>query len=101
MRDERLEPAVVLEHIGLVLALIDQLDADPGIEKGQLAQALGQRVVVELDVREDLRGGLEADRRAALARCARNRQRRRRLPQMVLLAVDVTVTANRKLQVVG
>ena len=58
------------EHVGLVLALVDQLDAHAGVQERQLAQALGEDVVVELDVGEDLRAGLEADHRAAVLRRA-------------------------------
>ncbi len=41
-------PPCMLEHVGLVLALVDELDAHAGVQEGQLAQALGQDVVVEL-----------------------------------------------------
>ena len=41
-----LQPAFVLEHVALVLALIDELDAHAGIQERQLAQALGQDFVV-------------------------------------------------------
>jgi hypothetical protein len=37
--------ALVLEHLRLVLALVDQLDAHAGIQERELAQALGQDVV--------------------------------------------------------
>ena len=40
--DEGLQAAVVLEHFGLVLALVDQLDAHAGVQERQLAQTLGE-----------------------------------------------------------
>ena len=73
---ERLQPAGVLEHVGLVLSLVDELDPDARIQEGQLAKALGQHVVVELDVGEDLRAGLETDRGTARLGLAHGRHGR-------------------------
>ena len=63
---ESLQSAGVLEHIALVLALIVQLDAHAGVQERQFAQPLGQRLVDELDVGEDLAARPEADAAAAL-----------------------------------
>ena len=67
--DEVLDPALVLEGdaVGLA-ALVDQLDLQAAGEEGRLAQALGQGLEVELDLLEDLRVGLEGQRRAGLVR---------------------------------
>jgi hypothetical protein len=35
-------PPVVLEDLALVVALVDQLDADAGVQERQLAQTLGR-----------------------------------------------------------
>ena len=69
--DELLQPALVLEHVALGFALVDELDAHAGIQERQLAQSLGENFVVEGDVREDRRAGLEAHDRALLGRCRR------------------------------
>ena len=51
-----------------VAALVGQLDADPGVEKSQFTQALGQNVVVKFNVvREGGRAGQETHQSAALA----------------------------------
>ena len=47
--DETLIPPVNAKILALAVALIDELDLDAVIQE-QLAQALGQDVVVELDV---------------------------------------------------
>jgi hypothetical protein len=46
-----LQPPSYSEDLALAVPLVDQLDADAGVQEGQLAQALGQDVVVELDIR--------------------------------------------------
>ena len=43
--DELLQSSLVLEHIGLGFALIDELDAHAGVQERELAQALGQDLV--------------------------------------------------------
>ena len=87
----------MLEHFGLLLALVDELDAHTGIQERQLAQALGEHVVMELDVGEDLRARLEADRGAALLRVADRRERRLRLAQVIFLPVQLAVAADGQL----
>ena len=60
----------------------------PGVQERQLAQALRQDVVVELDVREDAGARLEADDRAALSVVSPTAPAARlRLTQAVLLLV--------------
>src|SRR5215472_3726512 len=97
---ERLESAGVCEHVVLVLALIDELDAHARIEERQLAQSFREDVVVEADVGEDLRAWLEADGRTAVVRLAHNRERSHGLAQVVLLAVELAIASNRELEVV-
>ena len=83
--DEFLDAALVVEDLVLVVALVDELDADAGIEERQLAEPLGQHVVVEVDVGEDLGARLEANRRAALRRRPNDGQRRLRLAKTIFL----------------
>ena len=68
--DELADAAVVVQDVlgRLVLALVAQGNADARVQKGRLAQALEQDVVVIPGGLENLRVGLEADRRAALGR---------------------------------
>ena len=98
---ELADAALVLEDLALVVALVDQLDAHAGVQEGQLAQPLGQHVVVELDVREDRGARLEADDGAALVRGADRRQRRLGLAQPVFLLVELAVATDRQEQVLG
>ena len=100
MRHESLQAAVVLKHIGFVLALIDEFDAHAGVQERELAQPLGQRVVVELNVREDLGRGLEADRGAAFDGVAHDCERCGRLAQMIFLAMHVAVARDREQQII-
>ena len=67
MADEVLDPALVLEGdaVGLA-ALVDQLDLQAAGEEGGLAQPLGERLEVELDLLEDLEVGQEGQRGAGL-----------------------------------
>ena len=59
MLDERLQTTFVLEHVAFVVALVDQFDADAGVEERQLAQTFGENVVIERDVGEDRRARFE------------------------------------------
>jgi hypothetical protein len=73
--DEALDAAREGEVVGLVVALVDQPDAHAVVQKAQLAQALREDVVVEVDVREDLEVGQEVDLGAALLGLARDLHR--------------------------
>ncbi len=95
-----LQAAGVLEHVGLVLPLIDQIDADAGVQERQLPQALGENLVVELDVRENLPAGPEAKRRAALLGVPHRGHGGLRLTQMVFLTVDLAIAADGEQKVV-
>src|SRR5581483_5469876 len=93
------ESTGVLEDIGLVLALVDQLNADARVEEGQLTQTLRQYLVVELDIGEGLCAGLEANHRTALGSLTRKRQGSDRLAVPVLLFVHLAVAVNGELQI--
>src|SRR5690606_3683824 len=95
--DELADPAVVLEYVVPVLALIGELDSDTGVQERQLPQPLCEHVVVEFDVREDLGARLEADDRAAPVGRARLGERRLRHAQAVFLLIELAVTMDRQL----
>ena len=99
--DEFADAALVVEALAAIVALVDQLDADAGVQERQLAQALRQDLVVELDVREDLVGRLEADGRAALVAVADHSQRRNGVTQAVFLLVPLAVAADGQVQGFG
>ncbi len=101
MLDERLDPALVFEHIFLAGALVPQPDADPGIEKRQFAQALGQHVVMKIDVGEYGGAGLEADFGAGLLGLADGLQRRLRVAEPIVLLVELAVAVDGQLQGLG
>ncbi len=96
--DEGLETTLVLEYFALLVALVHQFNAHPGIQEGQLAQTLGQGVVIERDIRENLRAGLEAQRRAPLRRIAHCHQRGLGHSQPIFLAVQLALAANVELE---
>ena len=92
MFHEALDAAFVFEQVALALApLVDQFDLDAGVEEAQFAQALGQDVVVEFDVGEDLGVGQEAQLGAALGRRAHHLERVHRLAHRVFLLVVLAV----------
>jgi hypothetical protein len=63
--DEALDAAGEGEVVLLRVALVDEADLDAVVQERELAQALGEDVVVEVDVGEDLGVGQEVDLRAA------------------------------------
>ena len=69
--DEFADAALVVEHLAAIVTLVDELDSHARIQERQLAQALLQHVVLELDIREDLVARLEADRSCRADRSAR------------------------------
>ncbi len=97
---ERLQSAGVREHVRAVLALVDELDANAGVQERELAQPFREDVVVELDVGEDLRARPEADDRTAIWRLADRGERRRGLAEVIFLAVELAVAGDGELQVV-
>ena len=92
MFDELLQAAFVLEHIGLGFALIDELDADAGVQERKFAQPLGENFVDEGDVGEDGRARLEANHRALLGGVAGDGQGRHGVAQAELHLVGFAVT---------
>ena len=59
------------EVVFLAVAFVDQADLDAVVQEAQLAQALGQHVVVEVDVAEDRRRRAGSAPRCRAARCRR------------------------------
>ena len=93
--------ALVLEHVALVLALVDELHAHARVQERELPQALGEPVVGKRRVREDRVAGLEADRRAPVRRRADDRERPLGLAHLVLLAVKLAVARDGERQRAG
>ena len=100
MLDERADTALVLEDIVPAAALVEQLDLDARIQERQLAQALGEDVVVELDRRKRRQARMEAHRGAALCRGTDQLERVQRLAERVFLAVLEAIAANRQPEVI-
>ena len=97
--DERPQTTGVLKHVGSVLPLIDEFDAHAGVQKRQLAQTLGEHVVVKLNVGEDLGAGPKADDRAALGTVPGQRQRSHGHSEVVHLAIHLALPADGELQI--
>ena len=73
--DKSFDPAGKGEVFLLAGALIEQLDLDPVVEKGKLAQTLGQDVVVKFDGAEDFLIGKEMHLGTVILRVAENLER--------------------------
>jgi hypothetical protein len=99
--DEALHPAAEGEDLLLAGALVVQLDAHAVVEEGQLAQPFGQDVVVELDVAEDFRAGMEVHLGAAPLGGAGHRQRRDRVAVAEFHHVGLAVAPDRELELAG
>jgi hypothetical protein len=95
---EGADAALVLEYVAAFAAFVFQLDFQAGIEEGQLAQALGQDVVMELDIREDLGARLEAHLGAAAGGGAHLAQRIDRVAQRVFLFPQMAVALDGQFQ---
>ena len=96
--DEALDAARIGEVLALAVALVDELDLDAVVEERELADALGEDLVVELDAAEGLDGGHEVDLGAAPVGVADLRQRRDRLAATELHLVDLAVAPDPELQ---
>ncbi len=93
------DTALIFKDILLIVTLVCNLDAYPRIQKGQLAQALGEDVVVEFAVAtEDFGTGQEADLGAGALRRAGDRQRCLGLAHSVFLGVFLTLATDGELQ---
>jgi hypothetical protein len=79
-------------------ALVVDRDGDAGVEEGELAQALGERVEAEFGRLEDLRVGLEGDLRAALLRRAGRLEVGRRNAALVGLLIDLAVAPDLEIE---
>ncbi len=101
MLHERPDSALELEHVVLGNPLVVQVDADTRVQERKLAQPLRQDVIVELDVREDLRARPESDHRPGLARLHGAFQRPGRIAEPIALFVDVAVAVNGEVQRLG
>ena len=98
MFDERLDPARELKDVMAILALVGELDPDARIQERQLTKTLRQRVVVEVDVREDRRARLEADRCSGSVCLSDHSQGCHRVAEMIGLLVKLAVAMNRENQ---
>src|SRR6266540_1664952 len=74
------DPAVVLEDVPAAVDLVDDDDPQPAVQERELAEALGEGVVVELDGLEDLGVRTERDDRASAFGRADDLEVRRFLP---------------------
>ena len=93
--------AFVFEDVSLVGSLVAKGDAYTGVKERQLAQTLGENLVMELGVGKDFRAGMEADASAGFIRLADFFQRRLRLAQVVFLLVLEAFAVDGQLKLVG
>ncbi len=103
MADEVLDPTLVLEGdaVGRA-ALVDQLDLQAAGQEGRLAQALGQRLEVELDlVFEDFEVRQEGDLGPVLLGRRALGQLGHRFAALVVLLPDVALAADLQVQALG
>ena len=98
--NERLDATFVAEMRLTAVTLIHQTDGNTGVEEGELAQALGQDLVVEQGIAENGRARPEANFGTGAGAVANLLERRLWLTQMIGLLVDVTVTTNGQQQLV-
>ena len=100
--DELGQPALGVERFALALfALVLDRDRDPLVEERELSQPVRQGGVVELENLEDLRVGLEADRRAGAARLAEHIELLHRLAADERHVVPVAVAVHDHLEPLG
>ncbi|KAF5038800.1 hypothetical protein DSECCO2_550550 [anaerobic digester metagenome] len=99
--DEERQAAVVLEHVAVLGLLVEELDLDAGIEVGELLEALGQHVVLEVELLEDLLVRPEAHQGAGLVGLADHGQGRLGHAAHVALVMALAAAADRDLQVLG
>src|SRR6266545_4668655 len=92
MRHELVDAASVFEAMMLaIFALVVERDDDAGVQEGEFAQALRQRVEAVFGGLEHLRIRLEADLRAAALGGAGDDEIGERTPALVALRVDLIV----------
>ena len=84
-----------------VEALIADLNADPGVQKGEFPQALGENVEGELGAREDAVIWVEGDAGSRFIRRADLFEGAYRFAAGILLAPDAAIPTNLELEAVG
>ena len=99
--DERANAALILKHVLALVALIDQVDADAGIQKRQLPQSPREDVIVELDVGKGIGAWFEPQRGPGAVGLPYFRQRRLWLTVHILLLVGLAFTMNGQRQLFG
>jgi len=97
--DEGDDAALVVELGLLVVSLVDEDDADPLVQEGELPHAVREDVEAELRLLENLRVWREGDRRAPALRLAQFPERRRGHAPLVGLAVYLALAADLQLEV--
>ena len=98
IRDELDDAALVEEIVLLAVALVLEDDAQPLVEEGELAQALGERVEVVLENLEDLLVGEERDLRPRPLGLADLLDRGDRFAAAIALLVDMPAAADLDLE---
>ena len=97
--DELLDAVLVEEGLGLLVALVREDDLDARVQEGQLAQAVGEHVELELGRDgEDGRVGLEGDQRAGALGLADDGQLLRGHAARELHRVDLAVARDLDLE---
>ena len=92
--DEGAQAAFVVEAFAAAAAFVAQPNRHAGVQKRQFAQLLGQRLVLELDVGEGLRGRLEVALGAPRVGFSDHRERAVGNAVPIGLLVDVAVAAH-------
>src|SRR5207302_7400880 len=98
---ERDDAALVAELVVFLAPLVVDGDVHAGVEEGELAEALRERLVVHFRDGEDLRVGLERNARAALRGFLAALDRRDRNAALVALAPYVLVAVDLELEPLG
>ena len=88
----------VLEDVLLARTLVEQLDPHARVEEGQLAEPLGENVVVERDVGERIRARAEVDDRPAPGRLADDLQLGFGIAVSIHLPVGASLAVDGQLQ---
>src|SRR5262249_9280750 len=96
--DELDDAALVEEAVAPLVALVLDDDLEALVQKGQLAQSIGQRVERERGLLEDLRIRLEADDRAVLGGLLAGREVALRHPVLISLRPHAPVAADLDLE---
>ncbi len=92
--DEIFDPALVVKLVALLLGpLVDEDDPKRTCEESGLAQPLDERLYRKLKLFEDLRIGLERDRRPSIGGRSHNLDLARRNAARELLPVELAVAS--------